>query len=62
MIINIDLEKKMYEDLQKKLALESQGTRDTTAGDSPMFERAWYFGQEERDYNFTIGASAIALS
>lgn len=61
MIINVDLEKKIYEDLQKRMDLETQRV-DTTPGYDPKFEKAWYFGQQEADYNYTLGASSIALN
>ena len=60
-IINIDLEKKIYEDLQKKLDLENHRSVDNNPNLSPMFEKAWYFGQQEDDYKFTLGASSIEL-
>lgn len=61
MIINVDLEKKIYEDLQKRLDLENQRV-NTTPGYAPMFEKAWYFGQQKEDYNYTLGASSIAIN
>ena len=62
MTINIDLEKKIYEDLQKRLDLENQRLADDTLSNSPMFEKAWYFGQQENDYNYSLSASSIALN
>lgn len=62
MTINIDLEKKIYEDLQKRLNLENQRSTYDTYDLSPMFEKAWYFGQQENDYQFTLGDSSIILN
>lgn len=61
MTINIDLEKKIYEDLQKRLNLENQRPTNDTYDLSPMFERAWHFGQQESDYQFILGDSSVVL-
>ena len=62
MEINIDLEKKLYDDIRKRLGLDEQIAADDTAEDSPMFESAWNFGQQKGDYEYTVVASALALN